>query len=299
MLTSAPVFASRAVTGFSSAGEGRQPDPLRGAPDEHRREDRFLDALAEAGLELRVGDLLALEVLREDVVVCLRGGFEQLVASLVDLAGQLVGDRDLDLLRSVELVRLAVDEVDVAAELLALADRDLEGGDLVAERRTEGIEGVRRVGVLPVRLVDEEAGRGVRRPPEGDRLLEPGLDPARGVDRDDRAIGGVEALDDLGHEVRVAGRVDEGDPRPVPLERRDGQAQRGAALLLLRLVVEMGSPVLHPAEAGHGARPKEKLLGERRLAGAGVPGQDDASEVRQVNALHRHRLGVLSCSGCR
>ena len=190
-----------------------------------------------------------------------------------------------------------MDEVDVARELLALPDGQLERRDLAAERRAESVERVRRVGVLPIGLVDEEAGRGVRRPPEGDRLLETRFDPARRVDRDDRAVGGVEALDDLGHEVRVAGRVDQRDPRPVLLERRDGQAQRRAALLLLRLVVEVGGPVVHPAQPRDGAGPVEQLLGERRLAGASVAGEDDASEVGEVDTLHRHRLGVLSCSG--
>ena len=91
-------------------------DALGRGPDEDRREDQFLDSLAEAGLELGVRDLLALEVLGQDVVVRLGGGLQQLVAAGRDLAGKLVRDRDLDLLRTVEPERLAVDEVDVALE---------------------------------------------------------------------------------------------------------------------------------------------------------------------------------------
>ena len=79
--------------------------PLVGAADQHRGEDRFLDALAQAGLELRVGDLLALEVLRQDVVVRLGGGLEELVAAPGDLVGQVVRDRDLDLLAAVPAAR--------------------------------------------------------------------------------------------------------------------------------------------------------------------------------------------------
>ena len=45
-----------------------------------------------------VGDLLALEVLRQDVVVRLGGGLEQLVAAARHLVGHAVGDRRLDLL---------------------------------------------------------------------------------------------------------------------------------------------------------------------------------------------------------
>ena len=63
--------------------------------DQHRRQDRVADALVQAGLELGVGDLLALEVLGQDVVVGLRGGFQQLVAAARDLVRQLGRDRDL------------------------------------------------------------------------------------------------------------------------------------------------------------------------------------------------------------
>ena len=64
-----------------------QPDPAVRAADEHGREDRLLDALAEARLELGVGDLLALEVLHQDVVVGLGGGLEELVPPARHLVG--------------------------------------------------------------------------------------------------------------------------------------------------------------------------------------------------------------------
>ena len=109
-----------------------------------------------------------------------------------------------------------------------------------------------------------------------------------------RAVGGREAGDDLGHEVRVAGRVDERDPGLVVLERRDREAQRLLALLLLGLVVEVGRAVVDAAEPRDGAGAKEELLGERRLAAAGVAGQDDAPEVGGIDALHRHRRANLT-----
>jgi hypothetical protein len=71
-----------------------------------------------------------------------------------------------------------MDEVDVAGERFRGADRDLERRDLRPERRPEGIERPRRIGVLAVAFVDEEAGRGLGPATEGDRGLEPGLDPA-------------------------------------------------------------------------------------------------------------------------
>ncbi len=82
--------------------QGVHPDALRRAADEDRREDRVADAPVEAGVELGVADLLAVEVLRHHVVVGLGRRLEQLVAAARDLVGELVGDRDLDLLAAVE-----------------------------------------------------------------------------------------------------------------------------------------------------------------------------------------------------
>ncbi len=265
-----------------------QADALGRGSDEDRREDRFLDALAQARLELGVRDLLALEVLGQDVVVRLGRGFEQLIAARGDLSGKLVGDRDLDLLRTVEAERLAVDEVDVSLERLRRADRQVERRDLGPERRPQRVQRLRRVGVLAVGLVDEEAGRGVRGTRLRNGLLEPGLHAARGVHDEDRAVGRGEAFDDLRDEVRVARRVDERDAGPVGFEGADREAQRRPPLLLLGLEVEVGRPVVDATEPGDRPGPEEQLLGQRRLAGPGVAGQDDASEVGEVDTLHRH-----------
>ena len=235
--------------------QGVDPDALRGAADEDRGEDRVADAAVEAGVELLVADLLALEVLRQDVVVGLGGGLEELVAALRDLVGEAVGDRDLDLRPAVEPIRLAVDEVDVALERLARADRDVERRDLVAEPAPERVERRRRVRVLLVALVDEEARRPAGRAAQRDARLEPGLDRPRRVGDEQRAVGRGEAADDLGDEVRVAGRVDERDPGPVVLERGDRQAERLLALLLLGLVVEVGACRRRPCRAAGSRRP--------------------------------------------
>jgi hypothetical protein len=228
--------------------QGVDADALRGAADEDRGEDRVADAAMEAGVEFRVADLLAFEVLRQDIVVGLRGGLEELVAALRDLVGEAVGDGDLDLRLAVEPVGLAMDEVDVALETLAGADRDVERGNLVAEAAPQRVERGRRVRVLLVALVDEEARRPARRAAQRDPGLEAGLDRPGRVGDEERAVGGREPADDLGDEVRVAGRVDERDPGLVVLERGDREAQRLLALLLLGLVVEVGAPVVDLAE---------------------------------------------------
>ena len=148
-----------------------------------------------------------------------------------------------------------MDEVDVAAERLGGADGDLQRGDLVAERRAEGVERCGRVGVLAIGLVDEEARRPAGRSSERHRLLEAGLDAGRGVDHEQRAIDRGEALDHVGDEVRVARRVDERDARPVVLERPDREAQRLAPLLLLGLEIEVGRAIVDLAQPRDRRRP--------------------------------------------
>ena len=86
-----------------------------------------------------------------------------------------------------------------------------------------------------------------------------------------RGVGGVEALDHLGDEVRVAGRVDDRDLVLAVLERPDREAQRLVALLLLGLEVEVRRPVVDPAQPGDRAGPEQDLLGQRRLAAPAWP----------------------------
>ena len=184
-----------------------------------------------------------------------------------------------------------MDEVDVAAELLGRADGQVERRDLVAERRAQGVQRGRRVGVLAIALVDEEARRAAARPAERDRGLQPGVDAAAGVHDEDHPVDRGDALDDLGDEVGIAGRVDQGDARAVVVEGGDREAQRLVPLLLLGLVVERARAVIDPAEAGGGARSgRGAASASVVLPTAGVAGQDDAPKVGQVNALRRHRL---------
>lgn len=193
-------------------------------------------------------DLLAVEVLGEDVVVGLGRGLEQLVTPARDLIDEIGRDRDLGLAVRLGPPGLAMDQVHVAAERVGRADRQLEGRDLRAERGAQPVERGGRIGVLAIALVDEEAGGRTGRPSERDGGLEPRLDATRGVDDEQGAVGGRETLDDLGREVRVAGRVDQRDAGAVRLERADRQAEQFPALLLLGFEVEVGRPVVHPTE---------------------------------------------------
>ena len=102
---------------------------------------------------------------------------------------------------------------------------------------------------------------------------------------------------DLGDEVRVAGRVDQRDPRPVALERPDREAQRLAPLLLLGLEVEVGRAVIDPTQSRDGPGLEHELLRQRRLARADMAREDDAAKVGEVDALHRHRGSTVLLMG--
>ncbi len=112
----------------------------------------------------------------------------------------------------------------------------------------------------------------------------------RSVHQQHCRVRGGEALDDLGCEVRVAGRIDDLNPRPFVLKAGHGERQRLLALLLLRLVVQAGRAVVHAAKPRYGAGIEKEALGQRRLAGPGMRGQNDAAKVGQVDTLGCHRL---------
>ena len=225
-----------------ASSSASQADALRRRADEHRGQDAFLDALAQAGLELGVGDLLAVEVLDQDVVVGLGGGLEELVAAHRDLVGELVGDRDLDFVRAVPLVGLAMDEVDVAARTTRPL-RSPSGAARSCRRRSpaarRGPRSGRRSRGRDL-LMKKHAAVPLARP-RATACSSPASTPAEASMTNEGAVGRREALDHVGHEVRVAGRVDERDPGPVVLERPDRQAQRLAPLLLLGLEVQVGA----------------------------------------------------------
>ena len=139
------------------------------------------------------------------------------------------GIADLDLLLAVPAVGLAMDEVDVAAEGVGLAEGELERRDLVPEGVAEGVEDSGRIRVLAVALVDDEEGGGPVRARQRDGVLRAGLHAARGVDADHRGVRRLVRRDDLGREVRVAGRVDDRDEVALVVERGDARARATCA----------------------------------------------------------------------
>ena len=72
------------------------------------------------------------------------------------------------------------------------------------------------------------------------------------------------------------------------VQARHRQAQRLLALLLFRLEIEACRAVVDSAEAGDRRGIEKEALGQRRLAGPGMGGQNDAAKVGEVDALCCH-----------
>jgi len=64
---------------------------LRRTADQHRRHHAGPNGLVEAGFQLLVGDRFTFEVLRHDVVISFRRGFDQLVAAVATSSARLPG----------------------------------------------------------------------------------------------------------------------------------------------------------------------------------------------------------------
>ena len=88
---------------------------------------------------------------------------------------------------------------------------------------------------------------------------------------------------DLGREIDVAGRVDEGDARVAPLDGDGGAVDRDALGLLQRIEVGGGVAVIDVADLVLGAAEVEDALRGRGLAGVHVGDDADVAQFVEHN----------------
>ena len=191
-----------------------------------------------------------------------------------------------DLLAEVVLVgdRLHLDEVDDAAVVLLLADRDLDRHRVGAELVDDRLDGLEEVGAGPIHLVDEDDPRHlvlVGLAPDGLGLR---LDACDGVEDGDRAVEHAQAPLDLDRKVHVPGRIDNVDSMVAPLRGRRGGRDRDPALLLLRHPVHRGGALVDLAHLVGAAGVVEDPLRRRRLAGVDVRHDPDVADAVQRDA---------------
>src|SRR5882757_2303419 len=259
---------------------------LEGRAAQHREDFQGQGALAQAALDLFLGQRLAFEVLVHQLVAGLGGGFDHLLAPFIGGVDQLGGD--LGVLEGNALVliapqdRLHLDQVDHAAEVFLGADRNLDGDRVGAQTLTHLLVNVEEVGADAIHFVDEGEAR---------HLVLGGLAPHRlglrlhAADRVVQHHGAVQhahgALDFDG-EVDVPRSVDDIDAVLLELaahalpETGGGSGGDGDATLLFLLhPVHRRGAVVHLADLVVHAGVEQHTLGGGGLAGVNMSGNTD------------------------
>ncbi len=258
-------------------------EPRDGAAAEHGRDGAVLQTDPEALGDLVGGKLHGLEELFHQLLVGAGGGFHQLGAQRLDLVGDGGGDGALGGLAALDLIRLVVQQVNDAGDLLvAVHHGGDDGRDGGAELALERLEAGVIVAVVLVGAVDEDhAG-----------LLAQHLPAALGADGEavlraahqHRALAGADGGERLADKVEVAGRVQHVDLHVLVLDGGDGEGDGDISLDLFGVVVTGGVAVGDLAEAVGATGQEEHALSERGLAAAAVAQQAD---IAYVFSTHR------------
>ena len=251
--------------------------------EQHRRNGDLEGGLAERAPDhLGRDGLLVQQIRLEQLLVVLGNGVDQLVVVLLRLLGEL--GRDLLLLElHPELVEpdlgAHVDDVDDAAEVLLLADRQLHRDGLRAQPVDHRLHGGEEVRARAVHLVHERDPGNlvvVGLPPDRFGLR---LDARDRVEDRDRTVEHAQASLDLDRKVHVPGRIDNVDAVVLPERRRGRGRDRDAALLLLRHPVHRRGALVHLAHAVGAAGVVEDPLGRRGLARVDVGHDPDVPDA--------------------
>ena len=184
-----------------------------------------------------------------------------------------------------------------AREVRALADRpgDRHGAD--PEHLLDFVEQVDRLAPGTVQLVDEGEDGDAAAAADLEQLLRLRLDSLGGVDQHHRRVRrGQRAVGVLG-KVLVAGRVEQVELEPAPVELQHARGD-GDAALPLQLhpvagdVAGLAARLDRPGQVD-GSSMQEELLGQRRLSRVGVrddregaPAQDFAAQLVPFCLVH-------------
>ncbi len=278
----------------------RDPDAARGrawpgsgtsSPDDDRP--------AQRGQHLRLADRAFLQVLREQVVVGLGGGLDQLLA---------VGLRGLDEIgRDLGLLDLAVgqherphrDQVHHSSEAVLGADRELQRHEPALQPLLQRLERAEEVGPLAIEPVHHDRARQREVVGELPDLLGLDLHARHRVHHHHRGARHPQARARVGHEVAVAGGVDEVEPVALVVGEADRGVQRDLALDLVGVEVGGRGPVVHTPEPGAGSACEQDRLDQGGLAHAAVANECDIANLGDVHAylLGRKKDDAVSCGG--
>ena len=252
---------------------------LHGAARHHGDDVHIKDTLADAVDHVLAREIPLLEVLFQQDVVALGGGFRERELHLLVVAAVFFGDGDLLGSRVREVVRLSRQGVGVARHLLAVHDGDLDGREPVLVLFAEGGDGRGIVRVLLVHTVDEDDERLFGAHTQVDRLLRAHRHGAVRARHDDRRAARAHRLGKFALEVVKPGDVQKIDLDVLP---GDGSHRKGDGHLardLLFVEVGDGRPVLHLAHALDRAAVEEHRFKQRGLALAAVSDDGDVADI--------------------
>ena len=177
------------------------------------------------------------------------------------------------------------DQVDHAAEALGCTDRILNRHRAGAENLLELVDRHLEVGALAIHAADEGDHRQRQLGGAGPQLF--GFDAQfvrRRRQHEDHAGAGAHAVERVGQEVGVPGRVDQRDLVLLPRQAVQRRGQRGLAADLLGLEVEHRRAVVDASQARRRAGGEEQRVGQ-----GGLPDAALARRRRCCGPASRHQ----------
>ena len=257
---------------------------LEGGPAQDRRDVQLGRGPPDGRAQRVHGDLAALDVQVEQLLVVLGDPLDHLLATVPGLGEEIVGDRADFVFRAERFVlpenAAHLDQIDDATETVLRPDRQLDRHRIRLEAVDHGLDGVIEVGSHAVHLVNECQARHavlVGLPPDGLGL---GLHAGNSVEQGNRPVEHAQRALHFSGEVHVAGRVDDIDLVVPPVAGRGSRSDRDAALLLLLHVVHGGGAVVHLSHAVQAPGVVENALRGGGLARVDVRGDPDVAVVR-------------------
>jgi hypothetical protein len=166
-----------------------------------------------------------------------------------------------------------------AAEVLLLADRQLDGDRLAAEELLDGFQSPAEVRILAVELVDDDRpGQAVLLEHAPD-FFRADFDAGHAADDHRRRVHGTEAGLGVPEKIAVAGSVDDIDLVVLPFTEADGGVDGDLPFDLVGVVVRDGISLVDLGQAAGRPRIEQERGRERRLPRRAVPDQGDIPDL--------------------
>jgi len=170
----------------------------------------------------------------------------------------------------VKLICLIIDQVDIAVYRFTLHVGNDNGADGIAEHFLDSLEGLIKIGMLHIELVDEERLGFVHAGSKAISLLGADSYAVLGGNDQQHGLGSANALRNAGGEIEHTGGIQQVDLYTVPVKGGNGRADRYLALDLLGIEVAYGIAVCNFAQTVGCTGFEQQHLGKTGLTRAAV-----------------------------